>query len=146
MEKIYTLGYQGKSLDEFIHLLTSNDINLLVDVRSKPVSSIPGFNQRELKEKLSKKSILYKHMPDMGGMIHDDYHETMKSENWNKSYSDLKSLAVKGPTAIMCMEKDLMRCHRRFIMEKLQKDGWSVVHIGRGVSWKEKRLDDFFHR
>ncbi len=143
MNNIYTIGYEGKTLDEFIKLLLESSINHLVDVRSIAKSARPGFGGQELKEKLFSKSIMYVHKPELGGMVEDDYHTVMEKDSWKKAYEGLKSIAKDIPTAIMCLEKDPMKCHRRHISERLEEEGWEVIHIGKGGSWKDKRLDDY---
>ncbi|MFW6176107.1 MAG: DUF488 family protein [Thermoplasmatota archaeon] len=143
VKKIYTIGYQGKSIDELIELLRKHRIQHLVDVRSLPRSQMDDFNKEKLKESLFYKGIYYKHIPELGGLIDIDYREKMKTKEWQIAYNDLKELAVEGKTVIMCMERDPMKCHRRFIAEKLEDDGFEVVHMGKGGSWKEKRLEDF---
>ena len=143
MKKIYTIGYEGRSREEFLKLLSEKGITHLVDVRTSPYSSRGEFNKENLKKTLFNKSILYKHKEAMGGLYEEDYQELMKGEEWKESYQELKELASKGPTVIMCLEKDPMRCHRRHIAEKLKEEGWEVIHLGRGGSWKERSLDDF---
>ncbi|MGM0510076.1 MAG: DUF488 family protein [Thermoplasmatota archaeon] len=143
MKKIYTIGYEGRPMEEFFKLLSEKGINHLIDVRTSPYSRRSEFNKENLKDTLFNKSILYKHMGVMGGLGEEDYHEMMKGEEWKESFQEIKDLASKGPTVIMCLEKDPMRCHRRHIADKLKEEGWEVVHLGRGGSWKEKSLDDF---
>jgi len=143
VKKIYTIGYQGKSIDEMIELLRKYGIQHLVDVRSLPRSRLNDFNKEKLKESLFHKSIYYKHKPELGGLIDSDYRDRMKTKEWKIAYNELKELAEEGKTVIMCMEKDPLKCHRRFIAERLEEDGFDVVHIGKGGTWKEKRLEDF---
>ena len=143
MKKIYTIGYQGKSIKEFIGLLEKNNISHVVDVRSVPRSQLDDFNKENLKDSLFYKSIFYTHKPDLGGLIDEDYRDIMRTNGWQKTYEELKELAEEGKTVIMCMEKDPMKCHRRFIAEELEGDGFDVVHIGRSGTWKEKKLEEF---
>ncbi len=143
VKKIYTVGYEGKTTEEFMKLLLEKDITHLIDLRSIPKSAKEGFSGGELKDLLFGKSIMYVHMPALGGMVDDDYRDVMEEEGWLEAFSELNRLAEKGPTVIMCLEKDPMRCHRRYIAEKLEDEGWEVIHMGKGGSWKEKRLDDF---
>ncbi len=143
VKTIYTLGYEGKTLEEFIKLLLDKGINHLVDVRSIPRSRREDFNDDKLKDTLFGKSIMYVHIPALGGMLEDDYPMAMDRESWRDAYHELKELAAKGPTAMMCLEKDPTRCHRRHIAERLEEDGWEVIHMGKGGSWKKRSLDDF---
>lgn len=143
MNKVYTIGYEGKDIDEFLELLRKKGVQHLVDVRSYPTSRREKFDKENLKDRLFHESILYKHIPEMGGLRDEDYEEVMEEEDWKEGFEELKEIASEGKTVLMCLEKDPMRCHRRFIAERLEEEGWEVVHIGRGGSWKEKSLDDF---
>ena len=58
-KKIFTVGYEGKSIDGFISELKLNKINVLVDVRLTPLSRKPGFAKRRLSEELLKNKIEY---------------------------------------------------------------------------------------
>ncbi|MFW6048126.1 MAG: DUF488 family protein, partial [Candidatus Natronoplasma sp.] len=88
-------------------------------------------------------SIKYHHLAGLGGLRDKEYQDIMKEDEWRQGFEDLKALAEENKTVILCLESNPMRCHRRFIAEELEKEGWEVVHIGEGGSWKEKKLDDF---
>ncbi len=143
MKKISTIGYQGRTIDDFLNLLKKYDIDHLVDVRSYPTSKMQDFSKKNLKDTLFKRSVMYKHLPGLGGLGDEDYKETMLSDRWKSSYKKLKNLAGDGTTAMMCLEKDPSQCHRRFISDRLEEEGWEVVHIGKGGSWKKRSLEDF---
>ncbi len=143
VNKVYTIGYEGKGLEEFLELLEEHSVKQVVDVRSYPTSKRNEFEKNNLKEELFKASIKYHHLAQLGGLRDKDYQEIMKEDEWQKEFEKLKDIAEEKETAIMCLEANPMKCHRRFIVEELEEDGWEVVHIGVGGSWKEKKLDDF---
>jgi len=143
VNKVYTIGYEGKGFDEFLDLLEKYGIKQVVDVRSYPTSKRSEFDKENLKEELFKNGIKYRHFAQLGGLRDKDYQEIMKEDEWQDEYEKLKGLAEEKNTVILCLENNPMKCHRRFIAEELEKDGWEVVHIGEGGSWKEKKLDDF---
>jgi len=143
VNKVYTMGYEGKGFDEFLELLEKYSIKQVLDVRSYPTSKRNEFSKDDLKEELFKASIKYRHLAQLGGLRNKDYRKIMKEEKWRKAFEKLKNLAKEKKTVILCLESNPMRCHRRFIAEKLEKEGWEVIHIGEGGSWKEKKLDDF---
>lgn len=65
---IFTIGHSTHSLDEFIQMLQSFDIKLLVDVRSYPGSRyLPHFNKENLSAPLKKYGINYTHISSLGG-------------------------------------------------------------------------------
>ncbi len=143
MKRIYTIGYEDKEIKEFLNLLTDKRIKNLIDVRSFPKSRRSFFSKENLKKKLFESGIYYKHLGALGGLDEDDYKTRMEEESWNEAYSELLKLASENKTVIMCLEKDPMKCHRRFIVEQLEVDGWDVVHLGKGGSWKERHLSDY---
>ncbi len=143
MNKVYTIGYEGKGFDEFLELIEKYGIKQIADVRSYPTSKRSEFDKENLKEELFKAGIKYRHLGRLGGLRDKDYQEIMEEDDWHSEYEKLKGLAEEKNTVILCLENNPMKCHRRFIAEELEKDGWEVVHIGEGGSWKGKKLDDF---
>lgn len=66
-DTIYTIGYEGKSLDEFIKILKDNDIEFLVDIRESGKSRYkPEFNADILEREFKKTNIGYERRPDLG--------------------------------------------------------------------------------
>ncbi len=143
MNKVYTIGYEGKSREEFLDILEDKSINHVADVRSVPRSQRNEFSKKNLKDFLFHHGIMYVHLPELGGMRDEDYREVMKEEEWEEAFQELRELAQEGRTAMMCLEKDPMRCHRRFIAERYEEKDWEVVHLGKGGSWSGKTLEDF---
>jgi len=58
---LYTIGYESKSIDNFISKLKNNDISILVDVREIPISRKNGFSKKLFSESLNKNGIGYIH-------------------------------------------------------------------------------------
>lgn len=143
MNKVYTIGYEGKDIEDFIDILNKHDIKQIVDVRTHPKSRKKDFNKETLEKKLFQKSVKYEHLPELGGLGDKDYKKVMSGKKWRQSFEVLKTIIEKRRSALMCLENNPMKCHRRFISEELEKEDWEVVHIGEGGSWKGKRLDDF---
>src|SRR5690242_14018973 len=65
---IFTIGHSTHSQEKFISLLQSQNINMLVDVRSIAGSRhVPRFNQEQMKIWLKQNNIQYLHIPELGG-------------------------------------------------------------------------------
>jgi len=45
-------------------------------------------------------------------------------------FGHLRSLASERPSAIMCCEREHGDCHRQVIEERLERDGFKIVHLG----------------
>lgn len=128
---IYTMGHSTMDVDEFIAILKSRGIQLLVDVRRFPTSAkFPHFSRESLSKRLVTEGLGYLWMGDLlGGMRKGWYEGYTQTEDFGHGLSRLEELASRQITCIMCAEKLYFRCHRRFISEKLANKGWEVVHI-----------------
>ncbi|MHC4564744.1 MAG: DUF488 domain-containing protein [Planctomycetota bacterium] len=110
---IYNIGYQGRTQQEFIELLKAKGITLLVDLREKPFSRIPGFNQEQLSQALYAAGIGYKPMGDLLGGF------TCKRGAWQEGCEQLAELSRRNAIVMMCMESDYRNCHRKEVAEML---------------------------
>lgn len=144
-QKIWTIGHSTRSSIEFIDLLRDFDIHQIVDVRSMPGSrKFPHFNKEALKKTLHENEIAYIHMEELGGRRKPiansknsvwrnesfrAYADYMETDSFKKGFNQLKDLAEKKNTAIMCAEAVWWRCHRSLISDALKAQKWKVFHI-----------------
>lgn len=131
----YTIGYEKKTIEQFIDLLKAAKIQTLVDVRKNPVSQYkPDFSKERLEETLRQHAIRYVHHPELGvpSEIRRKLGETGDYDWFFKQYdenvipklgeeADLQSLNY--PIAVMCVELDPTRCHRHRIALALEERG-----------------------
>lgn len=123
---IFTIGYANHNADSFIHLLKSNNINFLVDVRSIPYSKHNTiFSQNMLKNLLQSNNIKYKWMGDsLGGRRTDLTSETgLINDNeydndpiYKNGIAELLQLGLQKVICLMCSEEDPRECHRHMII------------------------------
>ena len=59
--KLFTIGYIGLTLEEFIDGLTSRGIECLIDTREIPISRKKGFSKSSLELELGRAGIVYRH-------------------------------------------------------------------------------------
>ncbi len=142
---IWTIGHSTRSLEEFISILRSFDIELVADIRSFPGSRrFPHFNKEALAQSLPKESIEYIHLPELGGrrkVMHDSkntvwrnaafrgYADYMETDGFKQGIRRLEKLALQKRTAYMCSEAVWWRCHRSMVSDYLKVQGWKVMHI-----------------
>lgn len=142
---IWTIGHSTHSLDEFVAMLKSFDIQLLADVRSYPGSrKYPQFNKENLRESIPAHGIEYIHIPKLGGRRKVDpdsdniawrhpafrgYADYMETPEFTEGMEELIVHAAKKRTAYMCSEAVWWRCHRSLISDYLKIRGWKVMHI-----------------
>ncbi len=145
MGTIWTIGHSTRSAAEFKEILSSQQIETLVDVRSFPGSRrYPHFNKPDLISFLNQIGIDYSHNPNLGGRRRPNPHskntawknasfrayaDHMETEEFRKGIEGLLRLASEKRTAIMCAEALWWRCHRSLISDYLKARGFEVVHI-----------------
>ena len=65
----FTIGHSTRPIDEFVALLTSADVELVVDVRTVPRSRTnPQFNRDVLPASLAAHGVAYEHFAALGGL------------------------------------------------------------------------------
>ncbi len=142
---IWTIGHSTRSINDFIVLLKSFEIELIADIRSLPGSRrYPHFNMEALKVSLSENNIKYIHFKELGGRrkVRPDstnegwrlaafrgYADYMETDAFRKAIEELESYAYKEKTAYMCAEALWWSCHRSLVSDYLKLNGWMVFHI-----------------
>lgn len=143
--QIWTIGHSTHPFEEFVEMLTSFHIELLVDVRSYPGSrKYPQYNKESLASTIPAKGIKYLHIAKLGGRRKVDpesknvawrhpafrgYADFMETKEFEEGMQELMALAKKQRTAYMCSEAVWWRCHRSLISDYLKVRGWRVMHI-----------------
>lgn len=144
---LYTIGYEGISLEAYLNKLVKNDIKLLVDVRNNPMSQKFGFSKSQLIRYCEGLNIEYIHFADVG--IESQYRQELKEQtdydnlfdNYKKStlpksiLTQKKILALlkeKSRIALTCFEANICQCHRKHLAEaitKLPEWNYELKHI-----------------
>ncbi|MEM2322882.1 MAG: DUF488 domain-containing protein [Candidatus Bathyarchaeia archaeon] len=128
--RIYTLGYGGRRIGDFIKILKEHGITLVVDVRRFPKSRDPSFSGESLKRILEENGIKYAFLGEsLGGFVRGGYEKYMKSESFREGVEALLNIARGEVAALMCREKNVKHCHRRFISKYLESLGVETIHI-----------------
>ena len=128
---LFTIGYEGKSIESFINTLIQNDVRLLCDVRKNPLSRKFGFSKGKLEHIANTVGIRYAHIPELGiesekrcslNTLDDyknlfaDYEKNIsgKCEYLEKAYALLQQ---HTRIALMCFEHTPEMCHRHVIRD-----------------------------
>ncbi len=143
--KVYTAGYEGRSIDSFLSLLMENGIRRLVDVRMNPIARRYGFHKSTLDRLCGRLDIEYVHVPKLGirsekrqeldGLesyerLFADYEQTTLTEE-SEAIDDVVRLAAEKPSVLVCMEADHYYCHRsRLANEVSLRSGLPIEHLG----------------
>ena len=121
---LFTIGYQGRTQATMIETLLANGVTVLVDLREKPSSRIPGFSGKQLAVAVERVGIVYKAMgKNLGGL-------TCTWEQWEVGCNELARDNKGQVVAIMCMERDVAKCHRNGVAYLLHaRHGYEIVHL-----------------
>lgn len=141
---VYTVGYEGRSVDGFFDRLLHSGMQAILDVRANPVSRKYGFAKRSLSETAGKLGLEYCHLPDLGipgeqrGDLGDidsyqrllDHYENEMLPRQTAEIDRLIGLLRQRPSVLLCVEKDVRQCHRgRLARVAGERSGLSVKHL-----------------
>ena len=130
MKLAYTLGTSTRSPGEFLKLLKTHRVEVVVDVRRFPTSRLEHFRQEKLVRLLGEADIDYIYLgEELGGYRRQGYTDFTITTQFQVGLKKLAEIARKKKTAFICAERFPWRCHRRFIARELEKRSWHVVHI-----------------
>lgn len=133
---LYTIGYEGISLEEYLNRLVRNDVKVLVDVRKNAMSMKFGFSKSQLKNYCNSLNIGYIHVPEVGIQSdwrqelntqsdYDSLFEKYKESNLTETVSHqeyiLNLLIQKQRIALTCFEADICQCHRKHLAEAITR-------------------------
>jgi uncharacterized protein (DUF488 family) len=135
----FTIGYEGRTLDEFVRLLHAAGVERVVDVRALPLSRRRGFSKTALSLALAMEGIEYVHVRAAGNPYRNLRDEPKRclalyAEHLNEHPTVLIEVeqALNGSrSALLCMEASHERCHRSVIAERLmqRQDRGEVTHL-----------------
>ncbi len=117
MKRIFTIGYEGATVPEFLAALAKAGVEQVIDVRQLPLSRRPGFSKTPLAAELAEIGIGYVHLTALG---------TPKPGRDAAKKGDRATL--EKPSALLCFERDPAVCHRTLLMAAVG-EGWEVVDL-----------------
>lgn len=144
---LFTLGYQGLTLEQYLNKLIENAVSVLCDVRRNAVSMKYGFSKRTLDRACKQTGISYIHMPELGvesnrrknlrsqadyDSLFHKYGETTLIECRESIESIMRLVNENGRVALTCFEADSARCHRSHVADAIvagDSFGHPVSHI-----------------
>jgi uncharacterized protein (DUF488 family) len=130
-QKLFTIGYEGISIEQYLNILIRNNVQVLCDVRSNPLSRKFGFSKNNLQKYLGNIGIEYIHFPELGIRSEkrvnlnsdEDYQNLFKGykstlpEYKESLYRLNKILETKRRIALTCFEHEPSHCHRHIIRD-----------------------------
>lgn len=131
---LFTIGYEGISLETYLQKLVKHNVKLLVDVRKNPLSMKFGFSKTLLKRYCNSLGIEYLHIPEVGinsnkrqhletqadyDRLFADYTKTTLSETNEYQKQILDLLKKYKRIALTCFEAEPCQCHRSHLANVL---------------------------
>ena len=148
MNKIYTIGYTGKTAEEFFTLLQNSSANKIIDVRLHNTSQLAGFSKQNDLQFFLKKILNWNYytapiLAPSENILFNYKHKKITWKDYEVQYSDLLNkrkneildTLIKIPfenSVLLCSEKLPDCCHRRLAAEYLNKISdysFEIIHL-----------------
>jgi uncharacterized protein (DUF488 family) len=139
---LISIGYEKRSVDEFLNELLKEKVQVLLDVRKNPFSRKFGFSKKKLIDYCGKLGIEYQHYPELGidGArrkdlnTYEDYQRLFRE--YDKGLDEkmeivhgIIDIAKEKKIAMFCFERDPIYCHRNVIIERIRRNDLEVKDI-----------------
>ena len=140
--RIFTIGYEGATVPEFLAALRKAGVERVIDVRALPLSRRPGFSKSALRNALAEAGMDYVHLKSLGTPSagrtaaragrHADmariYAGQLELPEAIAQSAVMLKLAREKPSALLCMERDPAVCHRTLLIDAVAAEA-DVVHL-----------------
>lgn len=142
---LYTIGFSGKSAEQFFALLTKNEVKRVLDVRLNNTNQLAGFTKRDdLRFFLSRLAgIGYEHLPQFAPsaeLLKAYRQHDVDWDQYEREYGVLLSerhalesvdCAMFDSACLLCSEATPEHCHRRLLAERIAAEVPKVyvVHL-----------------
>ena len=134
--RIFTIGYEGTTVPEFVAALKSAGVERLIDVRALPLSRRPGFSKTALSCALGEAGIEYVHLKALGtpadgraaaragrhAELERIYAGQLELPEAIAQSAQMLELARERRSALLCMEREPAHCHRTLLLNAVAPD------------------------
>lgn len=139
---LFTIGYEGKTVDEFLGQLKAAGVKRVVDVRAIAASRRPGFSKIALAGALAEQGIGYMHLRALGtpkagrdaarkgrtAEMRAIYEVQLASPEAALAMAQAIEAVREMPSALLCFEAEAAGCHRAMVVERMQEVGAFARH------------------
>lgn len=134
--RIFTIGYEGATVLEFVAALQKAGVERVIDVRALPLSRRPGFSKSPLRAALAEAGIEYVHLKALGtpsagrtaaragkhAEMARIYSGQLELPEAIAQSGEMLELAREKPSALLCMEREPEHCHRTLLLRSVATD------------------------
>lgn len=140
--KIFTIGYEGTTVADFLAALKAAAVRQVIDVRMLPLSRRPGFSKTPLAAALAEEGISYVHLKALGtpkpgrdaarkgdqATLAKVYAGQLDLPEAQAAAAQMRALAAETPSAVMCFCGDPAKCHRTLLLAA-EGEGATIVDL-----------------
>ena len=141
-QRIFTIGYEGATMGDFLAALRSAGVERVIDVRALPLSRRPGFSKSPLKAALEEAGIDYVHLKALGtpaagraaararrhAELERIYASQLELPEAIAQGAQMIALAHEKPSALLCFEREPEQCHRTLLLKAVATRA-EAVHL-----------------
>ena len=142
--RLCTIGYEGKTVDEFLSELGDAGVELVIDVRAVAASRRPGFSKTAMSAALKERGIDYLHLRSLGtpkagreaarkgrnAEMRTIFEGQLQTPEAELAMEQANTAAQEQLAALLCFEADAGGCHRSMVAERLvERSGFSVTNL-----------------
>ena len=147
IQGLATIGYEGRTLEQYLNILILNGVTVLCDVRLNPISRKYGFSKKTLSSACNKLGMRYEHVPELGidsakrkllvsradyVSLFDEYDRLQLPRKTEELHRIANWISQGERVALTCYEHFACDCHRgRVANALLESNGKSfeAVHL-----------------
>lgn len=140
--KIWTIGYEGATMDDFLGVLVRAGVEQVIDVRALPLSRRPGFSKSSLAASLKEAGMGYVHLKALGtpkagrdaakkgdrATLEAVYDVQLELPEAQAQAAAMRELVREKRSALLCYERDPTTCHRTLLLEA-EGEGAEVIDL-----------------
>ena len=136
MPTLFTIGYQQATQAAVLAALRNAGVELLADVRARPLSRKPGFSKTALAAAVDEIGIEYRHFRHVGtppegreaarkgdhATLREVYAGQLELPEALAHMAELRELALTKRTCLLCYCREADKCHRSLLISALLED------------------------
>ena len=132
MAHCFTIGYQGRSLEDLCSVLFNYGVDQLIDIRERAWSNRPEFRKQALEQGLATVGIEYEHFKEAGNPFRPRNGQNKSFEACAREYrrylrensdvlDEAEEFLLGSSVAFFCYEANSKECHRSVLVEELSR-------------------------
>jgi len=142
---VFTIGYEGSELDQFLATLVAAHVSHVIDIRDVHASRKRGFSKSALTLALESRGISYTHLKALGDpkpgreamrrgdypAFLDIYRHHIDQPLAQAALNEATAIALAEPSVLLCYERDPKHCHRTLVAGLLKElASFTIRHLG----------------